>query len=44
MDNGSQKIEDAAELAQVQSQAHLVNLKSLTLAVALAYLSYVLPS
>ena len=43
MDGGPQKIEDTVELAQVQKQAHLVNLKSLVLAVVLAGVSYLLP-
>ena len=43
MDTGAQKIDDAAELAQVERQAKQVNLKSLIAAVALTGLSFVLP-
>jgi hypothetical protein len=43
MDTGAQKIDDAAELAQVQAQAKRVNLKSLLAAVVLTGLGFALP-
>lgn len=43
LDDGKQKIEDKAELAQVQKQAHAVNLKSLVVALGLTAVSYLLP-